>query len=360
MYTETMYHIPQVARNISRTAAWSVWALLIISGAFVFHTHTAQALGLDLLTLGSAQIELDPPYPSPGTRVEATFRSTALDIYSTNVTWTMDKKVVLRASGDTRYHFIAGPIGSVMVLSATAHDAEGVERTATAIIRVSDVSLVWEGRTYTPPFYLGRALSGGGGSLVVLALPVVPDSSGQPTATDQLYFEWHADDGTTPFAYGLGKAAVLYRSRPLSTEPPSVSVVVKDINGAVRAARTISVPVTDPSVVLYEDDPLYGIGYDRALGNEYPIAGRAVSLVAEPYYFSVPSRTDTSLTYAWEVGEQTLENAGSITLSPGGDGGGVSPLRVAVTHNTVWQQRADASTQIAFTAASTPNTMQGF
>ena len=53
--------------------------------------------------------------------------------------------------------------------------------------------------------------------------------------------------------------------------------------------------------VLYQDTPLTGISYERALPDSLNLADSEMKLVVEPYFSSVANRDSDNLYYTWSL-----------------------------------------------------------
>jgi hypothetical protein len=86
-----------------------------------------------------------------------------------------------------------------------------------------------------------------------------------------------------------------------------VSVSILDANGDVLAQNGTVVSLSDPKIVLYEDNPLYGILYNQAIGANYYLGNRQeLDITAKPYFFNLTSDAGVDSSYTWSVnGSQT-------------------------------------------------------
>ncbi len=315
------------------------------------------ALGGDINFGGTepgTTLVLFPANPTPGETVEATLTSVNADVRSSLVTWTLNGKVMLSSRNADTFSFVAGNNGSRETLSATITPDAGASIVKTVSVVVSDVVLVWEARTYTPPFFKGRALQSPGSEIVLLALPNIKDPDGTTYDPAKLTYEWYTDSDPNPVFSGYGLQTVTLKNSN-SFGAFRVTVKIKDKTGTQRALRNIDVPVESAEIVFYPDDPLLGIEYNNPFNTTYQLNGQSLTVVAEPYYLSVKKRTDQALTYAWAVGTQSLDTQGSITLRPEGKGSGASRIALTLTNTNEWEQRIYGDTLIQFTANTEKN-----
>jgi hypothetical protein len=314
----------------------------------------------ELESISTASLTLDPAFPAPGETVTATFESFAMDLNLASITWKMDGVVVQQSQGGKTYTFTAGLLGSRSQLSVVATHPSGKVLSADTKLLINAVSLIWEGQTYTPPFYRGRALAGPGANSIVVAVPSVFSPNGSLYDPATLLYEWRINAGSNPFAAGIGKTSieVVGGMRPI---PARVSVIIMTPSGETLASEYIDVPITQPEVLFYEDDPLSGIQYAKALQGRNSLTSREMVLVAEPYYMSAITRTDPGLEYVWTVGGSREQNKGSVILRPEGVGEGVAQVTLVLTNKEYFMQRIRGDLSFTFSAGQTaesvgPNT----
>jgi len=210
---------------------------------------------------------------------------------------------------------------------------------------------VWEARTYTPQLYLGRPLHSAGSDVVFSAVPTIVNSAGSLIDKKDLIYEWYIKGSSQPVVQGIGKHTVVLSPRDVWF-PVSAILLVRDQTGEVRAEKRVEAPLQDTEVLLYEDNPLRGIRYAKALTGVYDMQDVEVSLVVEPYHFSATGRSDERLQYEWTVDKEPYTARGGLVLRPEGGVTGQSTLNLNVVNTSHFLQRAGVSTQIKFGARS--------
>ena len=106
---------------------------------------------------------------------------------------------------------------------------------------------------------------------------------------------------------------------PLEYRSSSVSVVVQSQDGTLVGGDTLFAGhwPSDPSVRIYENDPLLGILFDHALSDTYAITGAEDNLYAAP--FALPTSSGAPL-LQWFLNGDAAQTGDSITLRPTGSG----------------------------------------
>jgi hypothetical protein len=99
-----------------------------------------------------SNLKISPEYPLPETEVSASFHAPSLDLTTSLITWRLNGSIVQQAYGKSTVKFTVGKIGDIYKISVFAKDAKGKMASKSKILQVGDVSMLWEGNTYTPPF----------------------------------------------------------------------------------------------------------------------------------------------------------------------------------------------------------------
>jgi hypothetical protein len=347
-----LYTLSNHMNRIKNTSFRGVFIpILVLLFSAMYSTDIAFAQQ-SIDNMSTAHIEFTPNYPTPGQTVKAKFVATSIDLDTAFITWSIDGKVIEKSFSAKEISFTAGGVGSVINVSVSAEDGEGSKASVSSQIRVSDVTVVWEGRTYTPPFYKGRALPSPESEITLVTIPKVADSSGRFYSIDELSYVWTTNHRSVPELSGKGKHSVILRnSEPF--QDLFVNVQVKDPSGEIRVVKNIVIPEANPMLVLYEDDSYVGMRYDRSVERELSIYNREATLVAEPYYMSVTTRTDPILEYAWSIDGTENTTPGSLSFSPGeGAGEGTTYLSLIIKSTKHWLQNGRSDVTINYGAQS--------
>lgn len=298
---------------------------------------------------GRATISLSPKFPKPGDVVVAKLTLYGFNRSSAYVTWIVNGEIVSQAYGEDRYSFVAGEVGSKITVGFIVQDTAGSKASGETTAQVSDLTIVWEGKTYTPLFYKGRSMFSGGADVVVSAVPSIVDSKGVFYGKDELIYSWTVGGPTnSPSVSGLGQHTAVLKNTRLF-DPFIVYLQVSDPKGNLRSAEQIRIPFTQPVLQLYEDSPYVGVYYGRAVGPTYGVySGREATVVAEPYHIIASSRVDPILTYEWLIGNKKYTSPGSISFGAEGPGYGSTPLSLTVKSEESLMQSARIDKTIDF------------
>jgi len=342
--------------NSCRDVVRSVMAYTVVLIVFVLSMATA-AHAQDASSAVGSSIDLVPQYPQENEVVRATLNTYYIDLKTALVTWRVDGEVVLQGYGARTYSFTTGAVGSINAVEVTATAPDGRTVSARVSVAPSDVAVVWEGDTYVPPLYQGRAFFTPGSSVRLYAVPSVPRTATALYDPSELFYEWSI--GRTPIDGGRGKQSITI-SDLREFNNLSVVLMIKDPGGNVRLVRVIEVPTQYPKLYYYIDNRLYGLLREQALKNTYTMSTNDELLVAEPYFIAAKGRADEHLGYEWKVGAQTLELKGTIVLSPDGIAESTTRVSTSIRNNNIPYQNVQQQVTVRYnvdnltTNATTP------
>lgn len=278
----------------------------------------------------SVFISTVPQYPKPGDTVQIYAQSVFYDLPQTNNTWTVNGKVVAQGIGVTEGSFVAGALGSRNVIVFQAN-SDTSNASARKTIIPTEIDLLYESDSLVPPFYRGRALPSEGSSVRVLAMPRFLNSSGNPVSQNSLIYTWKRNGSVVASASGRGRGVAVFPS-PVLFGADVISVDVTTTDGTMTGSATINISSTKPLLLLYEDHPLFGVMYHKALGPTTFVPESEATFVAVPYYISATNSSDNTLIYDWTVNglripADTVKKS-AITISSAGQKTGIAQVQL--------------------------------
>lgn len=254
-----------------------------------------------------------PSSPGPNTLVTVSVSTTFFDLSGATIGWLENGSLMESGVGKTEHAVLTGPVGSAITVTAVVTDPSNQEVYQKSItIRPAAVDLIWEAPTTVPPFYRGKALYQHLGSVSVTAIPNVVNENGDPVSASKLVYTWRLNGDVLGNLSGYGKSELLL-TQTIYRTPFVVSVLAQTPDGSVAAEASVSIDTAPPAILLYENNPLYGVLFNHTVGNTYALQGQEATLEAYPYFFSAPDRNQ--LSYRWVINGQTQNVSGpSVTL----------------------------------------------
>ena len=294
---------------------------------------SAQSLG----TTGPFTVTLSPQFPTPYSTATLSFVSGSVDLANATLT--------VRANGTQIYQGNAapvaipvGPAGKTTNITVTA-SSNGASSSQTLSVTPEDISLVAEPVASAPPLYPGKPLVPLEGATRVVAIANVRTAGGAQVNPAALSYTWTVDGAELAGASGIGKDAVVVTS-PLEYRARSVSVAIQSQDGAYAGSGTLSLTAAEPTLRLYENDPLLGIMFDHALAGSYTITGSETSLYAAPFSFSLSAGAPVA---NWFLNGAAANSGPTVTLRPTGSGTGSATVSANVSTGSYTQAAASLS-----------------
>lgn len=341
LYTfNTMNHILDAQTMLFSKKSFYLFLFFIV---FVFSAtvQTSHAFG-------ESSIEITPKYPMPGDTVTAELHAYSIDMDTAQVTWRVNGEIVENDFSVDEISFTADQVGATYVITVSAKDASGTQEDFEKRFTVSDVSFVWQGKTYTPPFYNGLPLLSEGASVAVQAIAAIPNGSNGLYGPHELHYTWFINKSSTPTARGKGQHSIVISNSDRPRQPLTAYVKIKDPTGKVRTEGEVVIPVTNTKTLLYEDNPYIGVRYDAALGSSLGVYGREASVIAEPYYMSAKSRRDEVLEYAWSIAGEVYDSPGSLSFGAEDNISGTTHLELTVENTNHWLQTSNTNLRVNY------------
>lgn len=288
---------------------------------------------------GVVDINLSPEIPESNQKVTAELSGTLVDLNSSDIYWYLDKEIQEHGIGKKSFSFTSGDTDEKKVLEAIVIIPDGRRIDLQKTIEPTEVDLLWEADTYTPPFYRGKALPTYKSSIKVLALP-----SGKNTNTKFIY-NWSIDN-LNNIAGSSG-----YNQKTFTTfgsyagYSRKINVSMTSFDKSKKAKKSIKVGSIAPELVLYENTPLMGTIFNNALLNTKEIQENEFSIKSEPYYVSRENLKD--IQYIWAVGDDKIKSEDNkekmITFVKPENGSGKTRLQAYIgnTANTYQENRTE-------------------
>lgn len=293
--------------------------------------------------------EITPEYPRPNQTVMVKTTSYSTDLDKAVFKWTLNGKAYAQGTGMKEIGVKAGKAGTLTIISVEVSTTNfGVIKNDIAF-RPVDVTLLWQSDTYVPPFYKGKALHAYNGSFKVTAIPEFFDATGKRINPKTLVYTWKKNGTVQGSASGFGKDSFVTSQTSYMREGEDISVEVSSPKEALAGANSLTISPVVPEINLYENSPLYGLLYNRALGETMNLRSEEVTLRAEPFFMSMFEPLGGLLSFDWTLNNASLgsfQDKAEITLRKQGTTSGRSDLGLVVQHAKKVLQGASANITI--------------
>lgn len=270
-------------------------------------------------------LSASPQYPSPYSQAIVSVMSSSLNLTNATLTVSVGGKETYKGSVHT-FSVQLGGAGTVTNVRATISSG-GTSYNQTLSIQPQDVVLIVEPVSSAPPLYPGKPSVPLNGEVRLVAMANLKNANGKTSSPTTYAYAWTVDGVQMPDSSGIGKSSIITGS-PLQYRESKVSVAVTNANGSLLGGDSLSLYALDPTVRVYENDPLLGIRYSHALSGSYTIGGAEATLYAAP--FSLPTTNGAPLVQ-WFLNGSAAQTGNSITLRPAGSGQGSAALSLTAS-----------------------------
>ncbi len=290
-------------------------------------------------SLDGVEIYAEPANPSPGQNIVASVESYATDLNSAAIVWIVNGKAHAQGTGLVSVSVTAPALGKSTQVVVIIKTVENREVRKSITIKSGSVDIIWESSGYTPPFYRGKALFAYENPIKIIAVPHLAEGNGVEIDPRTLVYKWKKNDKVVQDQSGYGKQILnLQEEIP---RPIDIEVEVATKNGSQKGVASIRLEPGNPSISFYEDSPLYGVMYNKAIVDKVRLENQEITIRAVPYTFNQPL-----LTYLWSINNlerQDLSTNQSITLRTKGDTGGSSSISLEIRNpNDILQSASNA------------------
>lgn len=308
--------------------------MIAFTGASVAHAELLVP-GLDR----ALTVVMKPAQPRPGDTVHLTAESALIDIPTSDIVWYRGGKQLVGGEGVASVDIVAGALGSKTDIKAAVTMADGAIASAQISIIPAEVNILYTTDSFTPPFYRGRALPSAGTVVRFLAVARLKRPTGGLVPDRDIVYTWRRDGQVLGGVSGRGRSSIEIPS-PFPKSASVLSVDVRDESGTLGGSANVDVVAVKPVVRLYEDHPLFGIRYERALDTTTTISEKEMTFAAVPYFASARRAADNLLSYDWTVNDTPVQTSGGakneLTLGGAREGTGSdrAHLTLSISHAT--------------------------
>ncbi len=209
-------------------------------------------------------------------------------------------------------------------------------------LRAQSVDILWQGETYTPPFYLGKSLWSKESTITLVAMP-----TGLGSASN-LNYRWIRNGTVLGNASGIGRSSISYTDSILSRPQEIRLEIVSGQN--VAASNSIIIVPKAPSLLIFEDNPLYGFMFHEAVRQTYNFPRAEVTFGAFPLFFS-----NSNLEYNWTTNSGETSKTRMVTYRAPADTEGEATVSLRVRSSKLVTQDAHSNFNINFKNVSSVN-----
>ena len=307
-------------------------------------------------SVDSTTITVNPENPAPGQGFKITLQSfdPDLDITGASIVWRVNNKIEAQGIGVGSVNLIAPKAGTALSIIINIKAAGGKEVEKRLTIKPSSVDMIWEPLGYTPPFFKGKGTFAYQNKIRVIAVPHMLQSNGIEIDPKTLVYTWKKDGKYIDSASGYGRQMVEIQAEEIP-KPQNIRVEIANREGTESTSAEIVLEPSEPSVDFYEEDLLYGVLFNKALGKRVQLKNTEMKVRAVPFNFNSTLNKDANI-YNWSINnleQPSLVTNQSITIRAKGDVEGSSNVDLKIRNENFILQGADNFFTIFFSKKDT-------
>lgn len=302
--------------------------------------------------INTLSIETEPRYPRP--HETAILRAVGNDIELSRgvISWIANGEHIASGIGLKETSLKLDALGTAVTVEVIVVAPDGSRSAASAVIRPTEVDLVWSAGTYTPEFFDGRALPSAGSTMRAEAIARFRRANGSLFSTDDLEYTWYRNNRVLGSISGRGKN-IVHIEAPALFGTDVISVTVASLDGAWSGSAAERVASREPILLLYLVHPLFGILTNAALPAYATAGDREATFAAVPYYADT-SRKESNWAFRWTVNDNVIaasDDENRLIIRTENETG-VARVNLLFSHIENWLQSAQGTWNITFEPAA--------
>jgi len=285
---------------------------LLLLTVFSFSIQTTAATGpQDIPELKEkVYYNVTPERPSVGDMVRIEAQMFGTDVKDSDFVWKIGGKSFKEGVGINRAEFILGEKTKVDLTITTATD---ITIQKSFEFDPKKVVIIWESRTFTPPFYKGKSLHTSESSVILNAINLDQEN---PLTNTYNSYTWSIDGTVKGNESGVGYSSYAYQSDLLGLEPLFKVAITGVLSAKDRAAgkttgfageSMLRVQAFPTEVMSFEKSPLLGVTFNKTVKPVYDLNASETTIVSYPLYFSLS--TSLAAVYEWYINDVRINSS---------------------------------------------------
>ena len=282
--------------------------IFIFLSLFIFVFIGNVSIAQEVSNSDNLDVSVTPKNPSPGENVNIILNSYSLNLDTSKIIWYVDGVVKKEGVAQKDFTVKAKGIGQPSTVKVVVSTKEGNKTESTIEINPSTLSLIIEPISYTPLFYKGKPSFSAEGSVKVVAMAEITNpATGKRILPENLIYKWIETGIVKGSSSGLGKNSIIIKES-ISTSNTPLTLEIYDSSNNFILSTSKELVSSDPEIIFYENNPLYGILYNKSLLQNYFLGNRdEITITAEPFFFDKKENILSNLSYTWKVNGTKIE-----------------------------------------------------
>lgn len=263
--------------------------------------------------------EVYPTKPNLGDTVNIEAQMYGTEIKDSEFIWSMNGKIIKQGAGANRVDFT---LDEKTKIDITIKTGKNITIKNSFDFDPKKVVLIWESKTYTPPFYKGKSFYSEESSLVLNAINLDQEN---PLTNINNNYVWKIDSTVKGSQSGVGYNTFFYPGDILGLEPlfsvTMSSIKLKDNskNNTFNNESLLRVQSLPTEIISFEKSPLLGVMFNKTVQSTYNFNKNETTIVSYPMNYSLSS--SLAGTYEWYINDNKINtNLNQISFKRKNDG----------------------------------------
>jgi len=291
-----------------RYVSYTIVILIVSVGLLIPQSFVlAQSSPMELSS-GNIRLRLTPPQPEPNESVTVQAKGSGFRLDTATIAWSVNGQLQTEGVGKKSFTFTAPALGRSTRVTATVLRQNGRVITESVNVQPSQIDLIWEADSHTPPLYKGKEMRAPQGSARVIAFIEAFNQNGQPISNEDIFFRWEFNGRAIAEFSGYGQDTF---PSDVSRNENTITLIASTRNDRTIATESITIPNARPQLRFYKKYPLRGTDYSAAVDNTLSLQSSDRVVRAEPYFFDNSDTDINSFSYQWELNSKGIDIGGN-------------------------------------------------
>lgn len=244
-------------------------------------------------------IKIVPENPKPEQETSIEVNMFGADINRSLIVWKVNGVEKQKGIGQKKFLFTNGQSGSVTKVDVAIFPKSGVPIQKSFSFSPIDVDILWQARTYTPPFYKGKALYSPESEVDIVSIPNA-FSGGVKIDPSEMVYRWKFNYELENDASGYNKNVFYFKGPIILRENLIQSSVSAGKDPKIQGSNSVKLNHVSPQVLMYEDSPTLGVLFNKAVSGEFNLTKDEIKFSAFPLFFSTQNK-NLKVGYTWAM-----------------------------------------------------------
>lgn len=252
---------------------------------------------------------VSPSKPNIGDNVELEAQMYGTPVKNSIFVWKIDGVIFKEGGGENRANFTLSKKTKID-LKITTESGFIIERSFD--FDPKKIIIIWESRTYTPPFYKGKSFFTPESTVILNAINLDQEN---PLTNKRNNYVWKRDSTVLGKQSGVGYSSLAHEDDILGIEP-LFKVTLSNIksfndtstsNNSFNNEALLRVRSLPTEIISYEKSPLLGVLFNKTIKNTYSLDKTETTIVSYPLNYSFSSLF--SGLYTWYINDVKINTS---------------------------------------------------